>query len=371
MVTVTLCSAGLIAFAAACGGAARHAVVPLREAKQEAGIRRALERLTASGAPGAIVLVRRGDQTLRMTAGRANLETKTPMRATDRFRIGSVTKSFVATVALQLVGERKLALGDTVERWLPGLVPNGKAITVRELLNHTSGLFDLTNDEGFIARILWKPTEVWTPRRLVRIATAHQPLFAPGTSWSYSNTGYLLLGLVIEAASGNPIGTELKRRIFAPLHLRSTSFDRTPHIAGTYAHGYTPLDGPLRDMSVFSQSSAWAAGAIVSTADDLATFYRALLRGRLLRRDLLRAMETTVPVAADPHRGASGLGLYETGLPCGRVWGHEGTAFGYKTIAYASKDATRQIILMINDSPPSPVVANALQQLVDAAYCSN
>src|SRR6266566_2076133 len=202
LVTVTLCSAGLIAFAAACGGAARHAVVPLREAKQEAGIQRALERLTASGAPGAIVLVRRGDQTLRMTAGRANLETKTPMRATDRFRIGSVTKSFVATVALQLVGERKLALGDTVERWLPGLVPNGKAITVRELLNHTSGLFDLTNDEGFIARILWKPTEVWTPRRLVRIATAHQPLFAPGPRWSYSNTGYLLLGLVIEAASG-------------------------------------------------------------------------------------------------------------------------------------------------------------------------
>jgi D-alanyl-D-alanine carboxypeptidase len=369
-VAVALCSAGVIALTAACGGTPRHSPTSAREAKQKATIQRALDRLTATGAPGAIVLVRHGNQTLRLTTGYANLEKKTPMRPTDRFRIGSVTKTFVATVTLQLVGEGKLALDDPLERWLPGLVPNGKTITVRELLNHTSGLFDVTNDQGFIARVLWKPTEVWTPRKMIGMATAHKPLFAPGTTWSYSNTGYILLGLIVEAASGNSVGTELERRIFAPLHLRATSFDRSPHIRGSYAHGYFPPDGSRpRDASVFSQSSTWAAGAIVSTADDLANFYRALLRGRLLRPGLLRAMETTVPVSADPHRGGSGLGLFETGLPCGRVWGHEGTAFGYKTIAYSNKDATRQIVVMANDSPPSPVVANALARLVDTAYC--
>ena len=369
-VMVALCAAGVIACTASCGDTSRPAAMTGPSAKERARIQRALDRLTATEAPGAIALVRDGDRTIRLTSGYGNLEKKTLIRATDRFRIGSVTKTFVATVVLQLAGEGKLALDDTVERWLPRLVPNGKNITVRELLNHTSGLFDIASDQGFIARVLWKRTEVWTPRKMVGIATAHKPLFAPGARWSYSNTGYILLGLIVEAASGNPIGTELDRRIFRPLHLRATSFDRSPRISGAYAHGYLPLDGfRPRDASVFSQSSTWAAGAIVSTAADLANFYRALLRGRLLRPRLLRAMETTVPVAPDPHGGGSGLGLLETGLPCGRVWGYEGTAFGYKTIAYSSRDATRQIVVMVNDSPPSPVVANALGRLVDTAYC--
>lgn len=369
LVAVALCSAALIAFTAACGGTSIHAAKPGPTAKEEAKIQHALDRLTATGAPGAIAFVRDGDQTLRLTSGYGNLETKEPMRPTDRFRIGSVTKTFVATVALQLAGEGTLALDDTIERWLPGLVPNGEEITVRELLNHTSGIFDYASDQGFITRVLWKPTEVWTPRKLVAIATAHQPLFAPGATWSYSNTGYIVLGLIVEAASGNSIRTELERRIFGPLNLRATSFDSTPRVAGAYAHGYYPLDGRPRDMSVFSQSSTWAAGAVVSTADDLANFYRALLRGRLLRPGVLRAMKTTVPVAADPHGGGSGLGLFETGLPCGRIWGHEGTFFGYKTIAYSSRDASRQLVVMVNDSPPSPAVANALERLVDTAYC--
>jgi D-alanyl-D-alanine carboxypeptidase len=367
---IAACMAGAVAFTAACGETSTRAREGGPAAKEQATIQRALDRLTATEAPGAIVLVRDGDRTLRLASGYENLEKKTPMRATDRFRIGSVTKTFVAVVALQLAGEGKLGLDDTVEHWLPGLVPNGRQITVRELLNHTSGLFDVASDQGFLAQLLWKRTERWTPRELVGIATAHKPLFVPGATWSYSNTGYILLGLIIEAASGKPIGTELDRRIFRPLDLRSTSFETSPHITGSYAHGYFPLDGARpRDATVFSQSSAWAAGAIVSTTDDLATFYRALLRGRLLRPDLLRTMETTVPVPPDPHRGRSGLGLFETGLPCGRVWGHEGTAFGYKTIAYSSRDATRQVVVMVNDSPPSPVVANALVRLVDTAYC--
>ena len=371
LVAVALCATGVITFTAACGDTSKLSPQDGPAAKEEAKIQRALDRLTATEAPGAIALVRDGNRTIRLTSGYGNLKEKTPIRATDRFRIGSVTKTFVATVVLQLAGEGELRLDETVERWLPGLVPNGKNITLRELLNHTSGLFDVANDQGFITRVLWRRTESWTPRKLVRIATAHKPLFAPGTGWSYSNTGYILLGLIVEAATGNSLGAELDRRIFRPLRLNATSFAGPPRISGTYAHGYLPLDGAQpRDATVFSRTSSWAAGAIVSTTDDLANFYRALLRGRLLRPHLLRAMETTVPVALDPHGGGSGLGLFETGLPCGRVWGHEGTAFGYKTITYSNRDATHQIVVMANDSPPSPVVANALERLVDTAYCA-
>src|SRR4051794_32836862 len=196
-VAVALCSAAIIEAVAACGGAREPITQPVAM-KEGARLQRALERVTAAGAPGAIALVRDGDESVGLASGYRDLEQKEPMRPTDRFRVGSVTKTFVATAALELVGEGKLGLDDTVERWLPGLVPNGPKITVRELLNHTSGIFDFTNDRGFIARVLWKPAEAWTPRQLIRTGTAHRPLFAPGATWSYSNTGYILLGLIVE-----------------------------------------------------------------------------------------------------------------------------------------------------------------------------
>src|SRR5262249_33437216 len=252
-------------------------------------VRYALQSLVAGGAPGAIVLFREGGRTRRFAGGVSDLARRTPMRASDRFRIGSVTKAVVATVVLQLAGERKLALGDTVERWLPGLVPNAGRITLRQLLNHTSGLFDYVQDPRLL-----RPYQagnrgyVWTPRSLVALSAAHPPLFAPGARWSLSNTNYIVLGLVVEAVTGHPLAAELSRRIFAPLHLRGTSFEDRARIEGPHAHAYLTLGagGPV-DTSSFSASWAWSAGAIVSTADDLARFYRALLGGLLLRPALL------------------------------------------------------------------------------------
>ena len=196
-------------------------------------LRAALDALVAAGVPGALVLVRDGDRTIRLAAGYGNLAERTPIRATDRFRIGSETKTFVATVVLQLVGERKLSLADTVEHWLPRLVPGGETITIRQLLSHTSGLFDYAEDKVF-ERQLDNPMKVWTPRQLVAIATAHAPLFTPGARWSYSNTDYILLGLIVAKATGNPLGRELRQRIFTPLRLRATSFDTKPRIAGVF-----------------------------------------------------------------------------------------------------------------------------------------
>lgn len=124
-----------------------------------------LRQLSAAGAPGVIVLTRDGARTRRLARGDAILATHAPMRPTDRFRVGSVTKTFVATVVLQLVGESRLTLDDSVERWLPGVVPGGERITVRELLNHTSGLFDYTQDEAFLQSWLRDPRHEWTPAR--------------------------------------------------------------------------------------------------------------------------------------------------------------------------------------------------------------
>jgi D-alanyl-D-alanine carboxypeptidase len=342
-------------------------------------LRTALDRLVAAGAPGAVVLVRDGGRTIRLARGLGDRARKAPMRVTDRFRVGSVTKTFVSTLVLQLVGEGKLSLDDTVERWLPGLVPNGQGITVRELLNHTSGLFDYTQDRAVLKPYLHGHLRVVrAPRTLVARATAHAPLFAPGAEWSYSNTGYILLGLILEAAAGDSLGAQLQQRIFTPLGLRHTTFDTSPRISGRHAHGYTALGkGPARDVSVFSPSFAWAAGAIVSTADDLARFHRALLRGRVLRPDLLDAMKTTV--AMGPAGESYGLGLWKTTsmglsptnkLACGSVWGHDGDFPGYLTEAFSSEYAERQMVVLVNSDSLQRRAQRALVRVGDVAACA-
>jgi D-alanyl-D-alanine carboxypeptidase len=165
---------------------------------------RAVGRLTRAGAPGAVVLVRHGARTRRVASGYADRDARTRMRAGDRFRIGSLTKTFTATVVLQLAAEDKLSLDDTVEQWLSGLVPGGERITVRQLLNHTSGLFNYTEDRAVLEDMLRDRLREWSPRELVAIATAHPPTFAPGTRWAYSNTNYIVLGRIAEAAGCCP-----------------------------------------------------------------------------------------------------------------------------------------------------------------------
>jgi D-alanyl-D-alanine carboxypeptidase len=298
------------------------------------------------------------------------------MRPDDRFRVGSITKTFVATVTLQLVAERKLALDDSVDRWLPGLVPNGAHITVRQLLNHTSGLFDFGGDQDFVRQAVRNPLRAWTPHEIIGIATAHPLNFEPGAGWSYSDTNYFVLGLIVEAATGRPLARELRLRILAPLHLRATSLPTAPRIAGRHAHGY--FLRPLEDVTIGSPSVQWAAGALVSNADDLARFYRALLGGRLLRADLLRLMRTTVaaPLLGPGH--AYGLGLQRLPSPCGTLWGHTGASPGYAADALNSKNGQRQVVVLVNATGPlsdagffgPPQRAEqAINRLTRAAYC--
>ncbi len=337
-----------------------------------------VDALVAAGAPGAILLVRDGKHNTTFTSGLANVAQKTPMRAADHFKIASLTKTYTATLVLKLIADGKLRLNDRVERWLPGLVPSGGKVTIRQLLNHTSGIPEFDTDPRYLKPYLsGNFGYYWSPRKLVGLAVSHKPLFPPGTathSW-YANTNYVLLGLIVEAVTGKPIGTELERRIFQPLHLRHTSYPTKPGLPTPYAHGYLLLGKPpATDVSALSPSLSPASGAITSTAVDVVNFYRALLSGRLLRPDLLKAMKTTIPEGGktDIPGQRYGFGLELFPAPCGKAFGHNGAYPGYLTYLFASGDGQRQALLMVNDDATTlpKKAAKLFFELIDKAYCS-
>ncbi len=333
-----------------------------------------LDALVAGGAPGAILFVRGPHGEARLTSGLADIARSTPMQPNDRYRIASLTKSYTATVVLQLVAEGKLALDDTVERWLPGVVPNGAEITVRMLLNHTSGIFNYEFDpQVFEPYFNGDFAYYWSPLELIAIATSHDPLYPPGqTSQStYSNTNYAILGLIVKAVTGRSIEAETRSRIFEPLHLAATSYPvAETAIEGKHAHGYFLLGAPpLVDLTEISPSISGAGGAIVSNVADVAGFYRALFQGRLLPPNLLAAMKTTIPSGGDlGQRYGFGLEEYET--QCGTAWGHSGSFPGYLNYAFSSEDGTHQAVLMINIDPTAMPTLTGFYDLLFKSFCS-
>jgi len=332
--------------------------------------RSSLEAVVAAGSPGALVLVDRGGSRRQEASGLAVLQGSAPLRAGDRFRAGSITKTFVAVIVLQLVAEKRLALGDTVERWLPGLVPGGGRITVRQLLAHRSGLADYAGDSAFLRRTVSEPRRRWTPRELVGVALEQGSVARPGERFAYASTNYVLLGLIVQRATGTTLERQLRRRILTPLGLDATSFSAGTRIAGRHAHGYAPsqhdgIVGSLataRDRSTASASWGWAAGAIVSTAPDLSRFFGALLQGRLVPAHLLALMR--------PPAGARyGLGLAAFQTPCGTAIGHTGNLLGTVSAAWNSPDGRRRVVAMTNSYPLSPAADTAFRRLLETAFC--
>ncbi|UNO44051.1 beta-lactamase family protein [Streptomyces sp. MST-110588] len=302
---------------------------------------RALRLLVAEGAPGAASLATRaGPAPLSRftTAGVADLRSGRRIHLQDHFRAGSLTKTFVATVVLQLVAEHRLSLDEPVARRLPrkALTTGRDAsadlsqVTIRELLGHTSGLFNYAQDPR-LARQLYGTGlgahrfDTHSPTELLRTALSHPRTAPPGARYAYSNTNYLLLGMVIEQLTGHPYAQEVRRRIVRPLHLTGTSFPGTdPALPVPYGRAYTRLDGRRTDITALDPSRAGAAGEMIITLGDLNRFFAALLGGRLLPPR--QTAELKGHRTAD---GAYGLGLYATRLPCGRtVWGHNGEING-------------------------------------------
>ncbi|HEY7719589.1 MAG TPA: serine hydrolase domain-containing protein [Pedococcus sp.] len=337
--------------------------------RSERDLRAALEAVVAAGATGVNALVDDGDDVTRLAAGHARLDPDRRLRTGDQARVGSITKTFVAVVMLELQRAGRLDLDDTLESWLPGLVPNGSDITLRMLLNHTSGIFNYTDDPDFFELAFSDPFRPWTARELVDLALENPPVFAPGTSWSYSNTGYILLGMVLQRATHQSVGELLDRHVIGPLDLDDTYLATSPRWRGPHAHGYIPPGvygaQDYVDTSRWTPTWAGAAGAVVSTPSDLRTFYQALLSGRLLPRASLREMKDVVmPV---PEAGY-GLGLLVLETPCGTVWGHEGGIPGYVTIAFVDRTGSRAAMLVLSTEPDAEIGA-AFGELVATAVC--
>ncbi|WP_155371377.1 serine hydrolase domain-containing protein [Catellatospora vulcania] len=331
-----------------------------------ARLQEALDAIVAGGALSALCEVRDGTGSYAMAGGVSERGTETPVDPAGHFRIGSVTKTFTATAMLQLAGDGRLSLDDTVGRWLPGLLAEGDAITVRHLLMHTAGLYNYTdawtvNGKLDAGVVLSRRGLRVRPEETVALAERRGPQFPPGSAIAYNNTGYILAGMVIEQAAGRPYAEHVESRILAPLQLAGTVVrDEDPGLPRPHAHGYLPGDGGPVDVTVFDRSTAWASGGIVSTARDVNRFFAGLLRGELLGHAELREMLTPTPWTTAGTD--SGLGLVRVRLPGGAaVWGKHGGFFGYDTFSFHTPDASRQLTVSITtDTGRSPSTEHVL-----------
>lgn len=334
-----------------------------------------LDEVVAAGAIGALMEVRGEDVVRRATSGVAELGTTRPVPPRSRFRIGSITKTFLATVVLQLVDEGRLGLDDPVDAWLPGVVPNGQEITVRHLLNHTSGLYDvrLTLPLPPSPEFLENRWRTWTADELIERALAHPPTSEePGSVYRYTNTGYLLLGQIVEKVSGRTYATEIKHRIIRPLQLRHTSLPGTsPWIRGPHPHGYLPIDRggeqpELVDYTEMNPSLFGAGGEMISTARDLDRFVAALLSGRLLPEHPLEEMKKQ----GIPGGKKYGLGLAWIDTTCGvRIYGNDGDALAYQAWSFATADGRRRATVGLTPNRLRGDADDAVEALLDTAFC--
>ncbi|MCS7479541.1 serine hydrolase domain-containing protein [Umezawaea endophytica] len=363
---------GLVAAGAALPSSA-DAQSPTRDRVQQG-----LDSLVRTdGFPAALASVRGRDGRVRdYTAGVGDLATKSPVPVNGQVRVASNTKTFVATVVLQLVAEGKVRLDEPVETYLPGIVRgegiDGNTITVRQLLQHTSGLADYDEVVSDYAAIRHRYFE---PREIVDLGLGKPALSAPGAAWSYSNTNYVLLGLLVQKVTGRPIGEEITHRIIDRIGLRDTYWPalgdqgiREPHPHGYFAQ--TP-GAPLADVTEMDPSLGWAAGQLISTPRDLNTFFLALLGGDLLDPERLAEMKKTVAAPKSGVRGDEryGLGLSTFTLSCGvEAWGHGGDAPGYETRNAVTADG-RAAAVAVTALPTAIDPAKHVEEAVETALC--
>ncbi|URM92331.1 beta-lactamase family protein [Streptomyces sp. MRC013] len=338
--------------------AERHARGLDREA-----LRASLEAVHRAGMYGTYSAVRDGSSHWRGAAGYADVGTGRPVRPGFQHRVGSITKTFTSVAVLQQVHEGRVDLDAPIGRYLPDLVPGerGRLITVRMLLNHTSGLGDhiaaafpgIEQDPG--GALDAGRFRRFQPEELVRFGLA-APSRVPRGTYGYSNTNYVIIGLLLREVTGEEPEEYITRNVIRRAGLRHTYFPRTPYLTGPHSGMYESMYGmidPARDYSVYDMSWGGLAGSLVSTVDDLNSFYRRLLTGRILGPAELRAMKTTVPTyEAPPGQEAVmryGLGIYALTLSDGRwYWGHDGAVLGAGTLALSTEDGRRQVAVGLN-----------------------
>ncbi|MFG2775179.1 serine hydrolase domain-containing protein [Streptomyces sp. NPDC048350] len=306
------------------------------------------------------------------TFGIADKTTEAPMNTDLYMRIGSVTKTFTVTALLELVDQGKVGLDDTIDKYVDG-VPNGDRITLRQLAEMRSGLFNYSADEGFFKDLTSDPERAWTPQQLIDISFKHPVNFQPGAEFEYCNTNLVLLGLVVEKAGGQPLNDFLQKNVIEPAGLRHTVFPTDAAFPTPHAHGYTnqTATGQVEDSTDWNPSWGWAAGAMISQLEDLRTWARVLATGTLLTPETQAQRLDVIPT---PIPGAGyGLGIFNV-----RGWiGHNGSLPGYESLVVYLPEARATMIVMLNTDilhdgvEPSTLFGQAITRIVSPEHVYN
>lgn len=304
--------------------------------------------MVEKGVTGIVIGIWEGEEPLLiLERGVGDLDSDRPISQEDHFRIGSVTKSFTVTRILQLSDAGELSLDDPISSYVPDL-ENGSA-TLRELANMSAGIFNYTEDPAFPALLFEDISAPWTSEQLVEIAKGNSPYFAPGEGWHYSNTATVLLGMVIENVTENPLGEELQKNILEPLELNSTTYPTTPALPEPYAHGYALFepDSAPTDISPSSPGSSAGSGAMVSTLGDLHTWGKVLATGSLLSPAMHKAQIELLPnndCPTCPEYDGYGMGIGNL-----EGWlGHTGDYLGYQSLVMHDSDTDRTVVILTN-----------------------
>ncbi len=363
---IAVCLAGLVP--AAVSTAADATPRP----SDERTLQRRLDRFVNSpgGPPGIIAVLQRGHDRQVLRAGVADLATGRPPSPHDHMRIASTAKAFSGAVALTLVDRHVLRLDDTLRERLPRLPDAWGSVTLRQLLNHTSGLPDYTEDPAFLEEVLADPRRRFDSRRLLDYV-ADEPLrFRPGSRYQYSNSDNIAVALMAEAVTGTPYERLLRELVYEPLRLRDTSLPQGYRLPEPYLHGYdvTP-PGPPEDVSeILSASGVWASGGIVSTPADMTRFIRGYAGGALYGKDVVREQRRWIAGASEPAgpgRNKAGLAIFRYETRCGVVLGHTGNFPGYTQLIAATPDGSRSLTFSVTTQINRTQAPAQLRQLRD------
>jgi D-alanyl-D-alanine carboxypeptidase len=346
-------------------------------ATTDAQVLKGLEGLVAApdGPPGAIATLYRDGKLTTLSTGQADVTKKAAPRATDHMRIASVAKAFSGAVALNLVRSGRLSLDDTIEKVLPTLPKAWGRVTVRELLNHTSGVPDYTQSKAFIKQAETNPRGYVSPKTVISWV-AKEPLeFKPDTKYEYSNTDNIVIGLMVEAVTHQSYTKALQQIVFGPTKLTQTSLATKVTMPTPFIHGYTAAEGaePEDVSEALNPSGAWASGGIVSTPQDLNGFIRADLGLQFFdkaeQEQQMRWWVGGESSPPGPGKNSAGLALFRYQTKCGTVYGHTGNFPGYTQFAAATADGSRGITTTLNIPAPTGKLLAQLRQVQTEAVC--
>lgn len=343
-----------------------------------ADVQRGLERLVATpgGPPGAIATLYRNGRLTTLSAGRADVRREGAPKPTDHMRIASIAKAFSGAVTLNLVRAGKLQLDQTISQLLPGMPLGWGSVTVAQMLGHTSGLPDYTASKGFLKQAKTDPRGIVSPQKVLSWVSSDPLEFPPGSTYRYSNTDNIVIGLIVESLTGESYGDVLQKIVFKPAGLSETSFPVKTAIPQPILHGYfaAPGEQPQDVSTMLSPSGAWASGAIVSTPKDLNAFIRADLGLRFFDRaqqsEQMRFWPGGESSPPGPGSNSAGLALFRYQTRCGTVYGHTGNFPGYVQLAAATADGSKALTTTLNIPAPKGKLLAQLRRLQTTAVCA-